>query len=240
MRDIGKNIRDLRLRAGLNQDQLAERLYVTRQTISNYENGRTRPDVDQILRIAEIFGTDANTVLYGPPVPEGRRSAYIRTVVGAGLTTALGAVYYWAVPIVKNWQRTNYDPRPVVGLAVILRPLLLLLLGWTLVQILSLAVPIKTPQKPWVRRVRWVLPAVTLCGLLSGVTYVLLYYVELFNALPDFLWSFLYKVLLATMDHPYAYSFLGVALRLLGFPAGRPAAEKAAHLPISEQTPPQA
>lgn len=37
MRDIGKNIRTLRTRRGLSQDQLAEALHVTRQTVSNYE-----------------------------------------------------------------------------------------------------------------------------------------------------------------------------------------------------------
>ena len=35
MRDIGKNIRDLRQQSRLTQDELAERLFVTRQTISN-------------------------------------------------------------------------------------------------------------------------------------------------------------------------------------------------------------
>ena len=45
MRDIGKNIRDLRKRQNMTQDELAARLFVTRQTVSNYEIGRTRPDV---------------------------------------------------------------------------------------------------------------------------------------------------------------------------------------------------
>ena len=89
MRDIGKNIRELRLRAGFSQDELAERLFVTRQTVSNYENGRTRPDVEQILHLAEIFGADANAVLYGPPVPESRRRAVSRAVVGGGMTAML-------------------------------------------------------------------------------------------------------------------------------------------------------
>ena len=39
MRDIGKNIRDLRKRQNMTQDELAARLFVTRQTVSNYENG---------------------------------------------------------------------------------------------------------------------------------------------------------------------------------------------------------
>jgi len=39
MRDIGKNIRDLRQQKHLTQEELAEQLFVTRQTVSNYENG---------------------------------------------------------------------------------------------------------------------------------------------------------------------------------------------------------
>lgn len=39
MRDIGKNIRAARIRQGITQDTLAEKLFVTRQTVSNYETG---------------------------------------------------------------------------------------------------------------------------------------------------------------------------------------------------------
>lgn len=44
MRDIGKNIRDLRQQKHLTQEELAEQLFVTRQTISNYENGLSVSD----------------------------------------------------------------------------------------------------------------------------------------------------------------------------------------------------
>ena len=228
MCDIEKNIRDLRIQAGLSQEQLAERLYVTRQTISNYENGRTRPDVDQILRIAEVFGTDANTVLYGLPVPEGRKSANIRTAVGAGLTVVLGAAYCWVAPLVKNYQRATYDPCYVTVPAAVLRPLLLLLVGWMLVQALSMAMPVKAPQKPWARRLRWGVLAVTLCGLLlPSIPYALLLFnVKLLYVLPDFLQSFLRETVLAIVNYPYVYPLLGAALRLLDFPTERPAVRK--------------
>lgn len=39
MRDIGKNIKHLREVNKLSQEQLAEKLFVTRQTVSNYETG---------------------------------------------------------------------------------------------------------------------------------------------------------------------------------------------------------
>ena len=57
MRDIGKNIRTLRTRRGLSQDQLAEALHVTRQTVSNYETGRSRPDVEMLTALAEALNS---------------------------------------------------------------------------------------------------------------------------------------------------------------------------------------
>lgn len=39
MRDIGKNIRSYREKKGYSQEQLAQLLFVTRQTVSNYETG---------------------------------------------------------------------------------------------------------------------------------------------------------------------------------------------------------
>ena len=45
MRDIGANIRRARTHRHLTQDDLAQTVHTTRQTISNYETGRSRPDV---------------------------------------------------------------------------------------------------------------------------------------------------------------------------------------------------
>ena len=61
MRDIGKNIKQLREENKLSQEQLAEKLFVTRQTVSNYETGRSRPDVEMLKKIAEVLDTDVNT-----------------------------------------------------------------------------------------------------------------------------------------------------------------------------------
>ena len=52
MRDIGKNIRELRVKKNMTQDALAESLFVTRQTVSNYETGKSRPDVDMLVKIS--------------------------------------------------------------------------------------------------------------------------------------------------------------------------------------------
>lgn len=221
MRDIGKNIRDLRLQAGLNQDQLAERLYVTRQTISNYENGRTRPDVEQILRIAEIFDTDANTVLYGLPVPDGHKRAYLRTAVGGGITLALWAAYCCLlVPLAKDAQAFRYDPTYSMLLGCAVKPLLLLLTGWVLSLLLRLFVVVKLPQKPWVRHVRRTLFAVSLCALLlPAVVCVLL----LSGHVSSVSWQPLIALLLFNIKVPHLYFLPGAALGFLNVPPERAA-----------------
>ena len=85
MRDIGKNIRKLRESKGLTQDQLAEKLFVARQTVSNYETGRTRPDVDMIVSIANVLETDANSVIYGLPADD-RKQNTLKIIVSISIT----------------------------------------------------------------------------------------------------------------------------------------------------------
>lgn len=63
---IGNNIKKLRTAQGLTQDQLAERLFVTRQTISSWERAASRPSLEQLEAIAAALGEDVMTLLYGP------------------------------------------------------------------------------------------------------------------------------------------------------------------------------
>ena len=65
MRDIGKNTKRLRLRQRMTQDELAERLFVTRQTVSNYETGKSKPDVEMLVKISEVLSTDVQQLIYG-------------------------------------------------------------------------------------------------------------------------------------------------------------------------------
>ena len=68
MANISKNIKQIRIKNKMTQEELAEALFVTRQTISNYETGKSNPDIETILKIAEVFKVDANTVIYGLPI----------------------------------------------------------------------------------------------------------------------------------------------------------------------------
>ncbi len=66
---IGGNLKKLRVAQGLTQDQLAEKLHVTRQAVSNWERNVSHPDLDQLEVIAAALGVEVTTLLYGPPQP---------------------------------------------------------------------------------------------------------------------------------------------------------------------------
>ena len=65
MSKISKNIKQLRQERGMTQDDLAEKLFVTRQAISSWENDRTQPDVHMLGKLREIFGVSIEELLYG-------------------------------------------------------------------------------------------------------------------------------------------------------------------------------
>ena len=61
MSDFSSNLRRLRKRTGLSQDALAEKLSVTRQTVSSWERGNSYPDLDMLVHISDALATeDAN------------------------------------------------------------------------------------------------------------------------------------------------------------------------------------
>ena len=62
---LHENLKNLRLAAGMTQEQAAEQLGLTRQALSGYETGRTRPDVETLQRLAGIYSTDLEGVIYG-------------------------------------------------------------------------------------------------------------------------------------------------------------------------------
>lgn len=64
MSDFSSNLRRLRKRAGLSQDALAEKLSVTRQTVSSWERGNPYPDLDMLVHISDALATDPNELLY--------------------------------------------------------------------------------------------------------------------------------------------------------------------------------
>ena len=59
-------IYNLRTQKGMSQDDLAEKLYVTRQAVSRWENGDTVPNTETLKLLSKLFGVSINTLLGSP------------------------------------------------------------------------------------------------------------------------------------------------------------------------------
>lgn len=57
---------ELRTKNGLSQDELAEKVFVTRQAVSRWENGETVPSTETLKLLSELFGVSINTLLGAP------------------------------------------------------------------------------------------------------------------------------------------------------------------------------
>ena len=64
----------------------AQRMGLTRQAVSSHESGRTRPDLDTLMRYAEVYDVDLHDILYGGGRPQSRRVRLLAWAVWLDLT----------------------------------------------------------------------------------------------------------------------------------------------------------
>lgn len=63
--EIGKKLKAARQNSGLTQEQAAERLFVSRQTISNWENEKTYPDIVSVVKLSDLYSISLDELLKG-------------------------------------------------------------------------------------------------------------------------------------------------------------------------------
>ncbi len=62
---ISKTIKRLRNEKGMTQEMLAEKLFISRQSVSSWENDRTQPDIEMLGKLSEIFDVSVEELIYG-------------------------------------------------------------------------------------------------------------------------------------------------------------------------------
>lgn len=62
---ISEKLKYARTGSGLNQEQVAEKLQVSRQTISNWENGRSYPDIISVIKLSDLYSLSLDELLKG-------------------------------------------------------------------------------------------------------------------------------------------------------------------------------
>lgn len=72
--ELYERLSDLRKRAGLSQEELAERLDVSRQAVSKWESGASSPDIHHVMRLGELYQVSTDYILRGSE-PDGGPNA---------------------------------------------------------------------------------------------------------------------------------------------------------------------
>lgn len=95
---LAKRIAACRKQAGLSQEKLAERMGVSRQTISRWETGEARPDLEKFEQLCGVFSVSADALLFGAQSPaqpddgEQSRRAKARFRMAASVVLAAAGV----------------------------------------------------------------------------------------------------------------------------------------------------
>lgn len=241
MRDIGKNIRALRMRKNLSQDQLAQILHVTRQTISNYETGRSQPDMEMLTLLSQALDADQKELLCAPADREARLRRLRRLTVSAVATALAGALdavgFLWG----RHLMEVFYIGRVYYAAVYLLHPLFTLLLGRTLALGLLALLRTDSPEHRWTVWARWCLLATMALFLVPTAPFFLYLADGAFRCLLSQDFSAISvtptRFLLFVTSHPRALAWgsllwggalglLGRPLRRAGSPSENPDAEK--------------
>lgn len=123
--EIGTKIKNARTRAGLTQETVAEALGVSRQTISNWENGKFYPDIISIIKMSDLYSVSLDHLLKEEPEVKQTYMEYLEestdTVKSREKLTKLiliiAPLLIWAFALIIFWFLP--DPTAVDGYGLV-------------------------------------------------------------------------------------------------------------------------
>ena len=123
--EVGRRIREERERMGISQEGLAREVFVSRQTVSNWETGKTYPDVQSLLLLSNLFDVSVDSLVRGDvEAMEKQMENYEleRYKIKASMTVALGLIAVGAVMLALLRMRgeTLTSPFGIVALFLLL------------------------------------------------------------------------------------------------------------------------
>lgn len=101
MNVVNTSIKDLRKKQNMTQDELAEKLKVTRQAVSNWETGKTQPDIETLTQLAEVFDVSVERIIYGKEKPHWHFAVKLDPQATAQTCVNLGAILGAVISYVK-------------------------------------------------------------------------------------------------------------------------------------------
>lgn len=162
MNSFPNNLKRLRKASGLKQEELAEKLNVTRQTVSGWETGRRQPDLDTLKLLAEALDTDIYELIYGQKpgeYPKFQRKFVGRCWIFGGTAVVMLLFWMFLMPVLKAAFATTFESK-YYSMAYIVP-----VLGWFAGgALLPNALALVHPVELSARKQKWC----TMLGLLIG------------------------------------------------------------------------
>ena len=137
---LQENIYALRRKAGLSQEQLAERLEVTRQTVSKWEGGHSVPDLEKLRAMAAIFGvtldelTGTEPPALRPAGPKPNKTGLILCVAGGVCLASLALLSLTAPQAAEQLNESSMVTLNGSGLLMCLAAAVTALGAWLLLK----------------------------------------------------------------------------------------------------------
>lgn len=132
--ELAKHIKEQRARLGMSQEALAEAIFVSRQTISNWETDRTYPDVQSLLLLSALFDTTVDELIKGDvsKMEETCKHDWAlmqRLAIGMTIFAILGIAAFFAAfqELRADW---GWHSAPTFALAVVLYGIAFALAVW--------------------------------------------------------------------------------------------------------------
>lgn len=128
MKEFENRLKDLRVEHGLTQEEVSEKIYVTKQAVSKWEKGLSMPDVESLGALANLYNTTVDYLLTGDEKVKIEVVKEIETVeveVEKPISKeTMKALYYHY----KQWSTFTYGG-PIVGVFYMLGGVVFLILA---------------------------------------------------------------------------------------------------------------
>lgn len=167
--EIGSKLKQARKEKGITQEQAAERLGVSRQTLSHWENNRSYPDIVRVLQMSELYAVSLDHLLkeeitmkqtYRDFLEESTNTVKAKRTVSKMI---LLSTYFilWVAAMLIFWHMR--DPW-IAGLDVTLR--------WVVLPLLLLVATVTVAKQDWWGKGNW------LCVIGAALTFLTVPYTE--------------------------------------------------------------
>jgi len=118
--NISSQIRNHRKRISLSQEELAEKIYVSRQTISNWETGRSYPDVHNLLLLSALYEISIDELIKGDVEIMKEKISNRELHNQTRMMVVFFALMFVTLPMVKNFSEYFFILTLVFGALMIL------------------------------------------------------------------------------------------------------------------------